>query len=273
MVGWVAASAQGLDWQQQLTKPFCNVDIGKLVSAFVPVTLAVYLSHSLKMGLAKDIQLAVFRSSAQLIITGFVLKFAFEGEGLLMSMCLVLFMVLIAGHTAGERAKMLPNSRLVATLSLIVGCVGILTLILMMKAFPMRPRFIIPTAGYVIGNSMSMVGGTLNRLYHDIRLHKGQIEAALALGASPYQAVHHHVQHAVAQGMGPMVDSLKTAGLISLPGSMTGMLMGGSSPLEAVQMQLQVLYMLLGCAAVSSTISSFLGWHMMFTKSQQLLID
>lgn len=70
-----------------------------------------------------------------------------------------------------------------------------------------------------------------------------------------------------------MVDSIKTAGLISLPGSMTGMLMGGSSPLEAVQMQLQVLYMLFGCASVSSTISSYLGWHMMFSKSQQLLLD
>eukprot|EP00250_Pteridium_aquilinum_P013325 c21274_g1_i1 orf=410-1153(-) len=247
--------------------------MGKLLGAFVPITLAMYLSHSLKMGLAKDIQVAVFRSSAQLVIIGLVLKLAFDGEGLLISSCLVLFMVIIAGYTAGERAKMLPKSKLVATISLIVGCLGPISLVLMMRVFPMKPRFIIPTAGYVIGNSMSMVGGTLNRLYNDIKLHKGQVEAALALGASPYQAVHHYVEHSVAQGMGPMVDSIKTAGLISLPGSMTGMLMGGSSPLEAVQMQLQVLYMVLGCASVSCTISSFLGWQMMFTKSQQLSID
>eukprot|EP00250_Pteridium_aquilinum_P013327 c21274_g1_i3 orf=410-1093(-) len=188
------AATQGFNWQlQHLTKPLLSVQdgMGKLLGAFVPITLAMYLSHSLKMGLAKDIQVAVFRSSAQLVIIGLVLKLAFDGEGLLISSCLVLFMV----------------------------------------------------------------------------------EAALALGASPYQAVHHYVEHSVAQGMGPMVDSIKTAGLISLPGSMTGMLMGGSSPLEAVQMQLQVLYMVLGCASVSCTISSFLGWQMMFTKSQQLSID
>ncbi|MCO5567678.1 hypothetical protein L7F22_021372 [Adiantum nelumboides] len=179
----------------------------------------------------------------------------------------------VAGYTAGERAKMLPKSQLVATLSLIVGCVGTLAAMLTVKAFPATPRFIIPTAGYVIGNSMSMVGGTLNRLYNDIRLNKGQIEAALALGASPYQSVHHHVESSIAQGMGPMVDAVKTAGLISLPGSMTGMLMGGSSPMEAVQMQMQVLYMVLGCAAVSCTISSFLGWQTMFSKTQQLLVE
>ncbi|KAI5064848.1 hypothetical protein GOP47_0019543 [Adiantum capillus-veneris] len=270
------AASQGCSWQfQRFTIPSLSFDDStrKMLGACMPITLAVYLSHSLKLGLAKDIQVAVFRSAVQLLTLGLVLKFAFDGDGLVISACLVLFMVTIAGYTAGERAKMLPKSQLVATLSLIVGCIGMLAVMLTMKAFPVTPRFIIPTAGYVIGNSMSMVGGTLNRLYNDMRLHKGQIEAALALGASPYQAVHHHVENSIAQGMGPMVDSIKTAGLISLPGSMTGMLMGGSSPMEAVQMQMQVLYMVLGCAAVSCTISSFLGWQTMFSKTHQFLVD
>ncbi|MCO5604500.1 hypothetical protein L7F22_058667 [Adiantum nelumboides] len=261
-----------------------------MLGAFMPIILAIYLSHSLKLGLAKDIQVAVFRSAAQLLVLGLVLKLAFDGDGLVISACLLLFMLTVAGYTAGERAKMLPKSQLVATLSLIVGCVGTLAAMLTMKAFPATSRFIIPTAGYVIGNSMSMVGGlsigstmtsgSTKDSFSAMQMHVinffivvFQIEAVLALGASPYQSVHHHVESSIAQGMGPMVDAIKTAGLISLPGSMTGMLMGGSSPMEAVQMQMQVLYMVLGCAAVSCTISSFLGWQRMFSKTQQLLVE
>lgn len=177
------AAAQGLH------SSLSNLDVGKLLGAFVPVTVAMFLSHSLKVGLGKEIQIAIIRSSAQLVSLGLVLKFVFEGERHILSICSVLFMVLIAGQTAGERAKMLPKSHLVATLSIAVGAMGTISLMLLLRVFPMKARFLIPTAGYVIGNSMSMVGTTLNRLNHDIRLHKGQIEAALALGASPQEAV------------------------------------------------------------------------------------
>ncbi|MCO5567676.1 hypothetical protein L7F22_021370, partial [Adiantum nelumboides] len=63
-----------------------------MLGAFMPITLAIYLSHSLQLGLAKDIQVAVFRSAAQLLVLGLVLKLAFDGGGLVISACLVLFM-------------------------------------------------------------------------------------------------------------------------------------------------------------------------------------
>eukprot|EP00249_Psilotum_nudum_P011327 c23102_g1_i3 orf=35-814(+) len=160
-------------------KEFCNPrllnEYGDLFRAFVPVAIAVVACHRLKMQVAKEMQNAVIRSTLQLIGLGFVLKIVFQGERILMSALAVSVMILIAGHTAGERAKELPNSHVVATLSLGIGTVGTLGLMLLLKAFPIRPRYIIPTAGYVAGSSMSMVGGTLNRLHHDIHLHRGQV--------------------------------------------------------------------------------------------------
>ncbi|KAJ7519518.1 hypothetical protein O6H91_20G042700 [Diphasiastrum complanatum] len=262
-----ASAAATTHW---LKAPYVAESV-RILGTFIPVALAVFVSYELKIGFQKEILSAIFRSSIQLLFLGFALKFVFEGEKVLMCTFAIFFMVLVAGHTAGERAKELPNSHLVATLSLAVGAVGTLALMMLLRVFSFTPRYIIPTAGYVVGNSMSMVGGTLSRLHRDICLHQGQIEAALALGATPQQAIQRHVRRAVTQGMGPMVDSIKTAGLVSMPGSMTGMLMSGAPPLEAVQMQIQVLYMLLGASALSCLFSSFFGWRALFSKSYQLL--
>lgn len=241
--------------------------------AFVPASLALLGCTWLRIGMEKDISVAIVRSSIQLLCLAFALKFVFEGERIMALLLAITFMVLIAGYTAGERAKNLPSSHRIATLSLAVGALLVLGLMVALKALPLTPRFFIPTAGYVIGNSMSMVGATLNELNRDIRNNKGQIEAALSLGASPQQAVRKYIQHALLQGMEPWNDSIKTAGLITIPGAMTGMLVEGVHPLKVVQMQLQLVYMLLGSAALSSAISTHLGWQALFSKSHQLLLE
>ncbi|XP_024534713.1 protein ALUMINUM SENSITIVE 3 [Selaginella moellendorffii] len=256
-----------------LKESFQSPECRRLVGTFVPVALAVAVSHKLGIGFEGDILVSIFRSSIQLVGLGYALKFIFEGEKIYMCSFAILFMILVSGHTAGKRSKELPKSRMVATLSLAVGAAGTLALMLLLRVYEFKARYIVPTAGYVIGNSMSIVGTTLERLRHDIYVHQGQIELALALGATPAQAVHPYIRRAILQGMGPIVDSLKTVGLVSMPGSMTGMLMGGSSPLEAVQMQIQVLYMLLGASALSCLFACSLGWRVLFSKNFQLQFD
>ncbi|MCO5592211.1 hypothetical protein L7F22_046209 [Adiantum nelumboides] len=244
---------------------------GPLLSSFVPVGLAILGCKSLGMGAEKEIALAVSRSSAQLAILAFVLKFVFEGERLISSILAITFMVLIAGWTAGDRVQRMPKSHLIATSALACGTLSVLGVMSFLQASPLTPRHLIPTAGYVIGNSMSMVGATMQGLRKDVH-HSGQVEAALALGATPRQAVQSYIRSAVTQGMAPWIDSIKTAGLITVPGSMTGMLMVNMRPMEVVRIQVQLLYMLLGAAALSSAISSLLGYRALFTKNFQLKV-
>lgn len=180
------------------------------------------------------------------------------------------FWVIVAGCTAGNRAHKLPKSRFIATSSLACGTLGVLGLMILLNATPITPSYVIPTAGYVIGNSMSIVGATMQELRKDLVHHKGQIEAALALGATPQQAVQSYIRRSVMQGMAPWIDSIKTAGLITIPGSMTGMLMVNMRPMDVVRIQVQLLYMLLGAAALSSAISSYLSYRVLFTESYQL---
>ena len=97
-----------------------------------------------------------------------------------------------------------------------------------------------------------------------------QVETALALGATPRQATLQQVKRALVIALSPVLDNAKTVGLISLPGAMTGLIMGGASPLEAIQLQIVVMNMLIGASTVSSIFSTYLCWPSFFTKAFQL---
>ena len=124
---------------------------------------------------------------------------------------------------------------MVATASVSAGALLTLGLLVLLNVFPFEPRFVIPIAGMVVGNSMVVTGLVMTRLRDDLRLQKARVEAALALGATRRQAANRQLRRALSTGMTPMIDNTKTVGLISLPGAMTGMILAGASPLEAVQ--------------------------------------
>lgn len=97
-----------------------------------------------------------------------------------------------------------------------------------------------------------------------------QIEASLALGATPWQASKKAVRRALAIGLGPSIDYIKTVGIITLPGAMTGMILGGSSPLDAVGIQIVILYLLTGATSFAALASVFVGLNSFFTTGFQL---
>lgn len=98
------------------------------------------------------------------------------------------------------------------------------------------------------------------------------METALALGATPDQAIKQPVKRALVVGLSPVLDNAKTVGLITLPGAMTGLIMGGASPLEAVQLQIVVMNMLVGAATVSSITSTYFTWPGFFSYAHQLRV-
>ena len=119
---------------------------------------------------------------------------------------------------------------------------------------------------------MTTTGLTIVRLRDDLKTHRLQIEAALALGATKQQAARQPMRRALNTGMTPIIDNTKTVGLISLPGTMTGLILGGASPLEAVQVQMIVMYVLVGTAAFSSLITTFLTYRQFFTSAHQFIL-
>ncbi|KAJ0978498.1 hypothetical protein J5N97_013972 [Dioscorea zingiberensis] len=122
----------------------------------------------------------------------------------------------------------------------------------------------------MVGNAMAVTGVTMKKLREDLKIQKNLVETALALGATPRQATSQQVKRSLVIALSPVLDNAKTVGLISLPGAMTGMIMGGASPLEAIQLQIVVMNMLIAASTVSGIFSTYLCWPAFFTKAHQL---
>jgi putative ABC transport system permease protein len=213
---------------------------------------------------------AVGRSFVQLLAIGFALDLIFNRENPLWIGLILLIMMTVAGLTAGQRADAIPGATAIALVSVAASTVLTLGVLLILEVFAFEARFVIPVAGMIIGNAMIATGLTMARLRDDIHAGRAEIETALALGASSRTAVQRQLQAALKTGMTPSIDSTKTVGLIALPGAMTGMILAGASPLEAVQLQMVVMYMLMGSTAFSSLIATVLTFRQFFTPFHQL---
>ncbi|KAI7979320.1 Protein ALUMINUM SENSITIVE 3 [Camellia lanceoleosa] len=259
-----------MNYMQGMVKP---------VLALVLVLLAVILSYMQRLGLGTEMLYSIFRAFLQLTIIGFVLEFIFNQNNAVWILFAYLFMVCfssplclvcIAGYTAGQRAKHVPRGMYIAGISILAGTAVTMFLLVILNVFEFTPRYIIPVAGMIVGNAMTVTGVTMKRLRDDIKIQTNLVETALALGATPRQATIQQVRRALVISLSPVLDNAKTVGLISLPGAMTGLIMGGASPLEAIQLQIVVMNMLIGASTFSSIMSTYLCWPTFFTKAYQL---
>jgi len=145
-----------------------------------------------------------------------------------------------------------------------------LGLVIALGVFEPKPRYLIPVAGIVIGNAMTAAAVALNRLGDEVARSRREIEATLALGATAAQAARPLLRRSLRSGLIPLVDQTKTTGLITFPGIMVGMLLAGADPVDAVRLQLIILYTLLGAVSLSSLIAMTLAYRNFFTAAHQL---
>ncbi|CAN6173426.1 unnamed protein product [Urochloa humidicola] len=243
----------------------------KPAAATAVVVLAVALSFTQRLGIEGEMLYAVARSFLQLSLIGFVLHFIFTQENTTPWILVAyLFMVMVASYTAGQRAKQVPRGKYIAFVSILFGTMITMILLLVLNVFPFTPRYIIPAAGIMVGNAMTITGVTMKKLREDIKMQRNLVETALALGATPRQATLQQTRRSLQIALTPAIDNAKTQGLVSLPGAMTGLIMAGASPLEAIQVQIVVKNMFMAASTVSGIISSYLCWPAFFTKAFQL---
>ncbi|CAI6002516.1 unnamed protein product [Closterium sp. NIES-64] len=233
------------------------------------VALSVCLWLDVKT--ATDLLVSGTRAFVQLTAVGLGLKYIFTVDSAHPVFAAVAVMIVIAAYTASRRAKSVPRGFWVALVAVATGTVTALSLLVSLQVVRLRPRFVIPIGGIVVGSSMTIAANTMQRLADDFQQRRGQLEAALALGASQWEASLPLIKRAVAVGFGPTIDYTKTVGIIQLPGSMTGMIMGGASPQEAVNLQITITFLLLGALSLSCIVSALLAAPQFFHSHAQLL--
>lgn len=245
-----------------------------IVMSLVLLVIAAALSRLRSLGMEKDLAIAAIRGGIQILAMGFVIFAVFQLEDLLLWTVVMVFiatMMSVASYTSGKRAKELPRPINASFMGIALATVVTLGTMLALGVLPTRPEFVIPIAGMVVGNSMNSTSLALNRLVAEVRGHRPKIEARLLLGADADTALQPHVRSSVRSSLIPTVDSLKTLGIVFIPGGMTGMLMGGVDPIWAAQYQLVIFFMIFCSGTIATTVSSMLAQRQLSSDGVTLI--
>lgn len=247
-----------------------QVSLGQVAAALVLVALAVAVSFWRRADLERDIVVATVRSFVQLTAIGYAIELIFEADTIWLVLALLSAMIGFGAFTARSRAKKVPGAFWPLLIGLTVAAATTLGLLVGLGIFEPTPRYLVPVGGMVIGNAMTASAVALNRLGDELGESRAAIEATLALGATAREAAVPYVRRALRSGTITLVDSTKTTGLIFFPGTMVGMLLAGADPIDAVRLQLILLYALLGSVATSALVATGLAYRKFFTPAEQL---
>lgn len=237
------------------------------------VVLAVVLARVERLGLEKALIIGSIRACVQLMAMGFVLGLVFEMDRWYYVVCVVVLMVLVGSRSAYQRVeRKLPGLQPVMVGSIAVAILAVMvpvvTVILRLEHW-YQPQYLIPISGMIIGNATTGCAVAADRLLAEMALRRDEVEAMLCLGASWRQAARTSVRAALRAGWVPTINAITVYGIVQLPGMMTGQVIGGVEPVEAVKYQVLIAYMLVGAVALGSYLTVRLACSRAFTKAHQ----
>ncbi|WP_308389371.1 iron export ABC transporter permease subunit FetB [Acidithiobacillus sp. AMEEHan] len=212
------------------------------------------LSAWQRLGVGRELWWSALRATVQLAIMGFVLGWLFRQESPPLLILFLALMIFTAGFFNRKRGAGIPHAYWVGTASIFLATTLTLAWMLVSGLVTWKGQSLVPIGGMIIGNSMNAVSLALNRLRSEVDQREDLLLAMLALGASERQAMRQLYAMVVRSSLIPTLDSLKSVGMIHIPGITAGMILAGMAPLAAVSMQLVVMLML--TAAVSLSVAS-----------------
>jgi putative ABC transport system permease protein len=255
---------------------YVEIPLWRLAIAALLVGVAVVLSRFSRLDLEKDLGLGAVRAAVQLIAIGYALRLLFAAEHPVTVLAALTVMWMVAAWTSSRRAKHAPRARVLFPYAL--AAIGVGAFVALVPVFvlvmPPKPwfeaRYIIPIGGMMLSSAMNVVAQVFERLFASSRAEAATLEQYLALGATPEQALAPYVKAALRAALIPTINGLVTVGLVALPGMMTGQILSGTAPEQAVRYQLVVMYQLVAVAAVAGVVASSFARRLIFTPDAQL---
>jgi putative ABC transport system permease protein len=242
-----------------------------LALTFSLVLIALFISYRQNLGLEKDMVIGSVRAVIQLSLVGFVLKFVFNLDNAPLTGAILLLMVYNAAVVAAKRGAGIACARRISFGAILASLVITLGCLLAFRAISFRPSEVIPISGMVVGNSMVALGLLYRNLNGSFKDRREEVEVKLCLGAGPREAARSLIRESIRTSMIPTIDSMKTLGIVQLPGMMTGLILAGTPPETAIKYQIMVMFMLTGAVTIAGLIASFWAYRSFFNRRAQLL--
>ncbi|MBV9179842.1 MAG: ABC transporter permease [Acidobacteria bacterium] len=231
----------------------------------------VLLARGRQIHLERETVIALFRGLTQIMIIGSILVLVLHGPRWT-SVIILAAMTMAAAATSARRGKKIPGAFPVSLYAIAGGAGCVIALMTWAGVIGTAITAIVPVGSMLIANAMNANGLVLDRFRSEIQAHAGQIETALALGASPEQTVVTYIQASYQASLIPAVDNLRSLGIVWIPGLMAGMVLSGAPPLYAAIYQFVVLAMIFAASGLTCLISTTLIRERAFSTAEQLLL-
>jgi UDP-glucose/iron transport system permease protein len=238
------------------------------------VLVAGGISFALRLGLERRLAVAAVRTVVQLLLVGYVLKWVFLLDRAAPILVVVAIMTLVASRAAVQRSeRVFPGATWRAFLTLTMSglvTVAIVTGVIIGVKPWYRAQYLIPLFGMILGNGLTGISLCLDQLLERLAERRAEVDMELALGATRWEAARGPLTDAVRRGMIPIINSMMVVGLVSLPGMMTGQMLAGEDPLQAVKYQIVVMFMIAAATSFGCIVMAMLVYKRLFTVRHQL---
>jgi putative ABC transport system permease protein len=250
-----------------------------LALAAVLLLLNAGLSIVLELGLAKKVLVAALRMMVQLFLVGLVLKFVFQVSSPWVTGSIAVTMGLFAGYEVRARQERRLRGAWgyglgAGTVMLAGALVTVFALTVSIRPQPwFEPRYALPLLGMVLGNVMTGVSLALNDVGLSVSRERNAIEAQLALGATRWQALKPVTRRALRSGFIPIINAMAATGVVALPGMMTGQILAGVEPTQAVRYQLLVMFLIAGATGTGVLLAVYSNLWRLTDERHRLRLD
>jgi putative ABC transport system permease protein len=252
---------------------------GDLAGAALLIGINAALSIVYQLGLGRRLAIAAARMVVQLLLVGLVLEALFSAASPTLTLVVVLVMIAFAGHEVTARQTR-PFAgwwtRGIGAGSMMIAGITVTVIALTTQIRPdpwYDPRYAIPLLGMVLGNAMTGVSVGLERLLSAAVRERASIEARLSLGQSFAEAISDLRREAVRSGLIPTINSMSAAGVVFLPGMMTGQILAGVEPVQAVKYQILIMFLIAGGTGLGVVSATIVAARRLTDERHRLRLD
>jgi putative ABC transport system permease protein len=252
---------------------------GDLALAGLLILVDGALSLALGLQLHRQVAVAAVRLVVQLLLVGYVLRFVFAAANPVLTLLIVVLMTAVAAREVAARTERriarFGNYVIAGAVVSAATCVTVaLALTTAIRPLPWwNPHYAIPLAGIILGSVLNAGSLALDGMLEGVSRERLAIEAQLALGETYFRAMRTLIRDAARRGLVPIINQMSAAGIITLPGIMTGQILAGMDPLEAVKYQILLMFLLAGGSGLTAVGIAFLAAWRLTDGRQRLRLD
>jgi len=248
-----------------------ELGFAQAAAAFAIAIAVVMFGRRRGIHLERETLLAMLRGIVQIVAVGFILLMLLKAPNWI-SAFLLAGMIVAAGSISARRAKGIPGAFQISACAIALGAGSVIVLMTWLGVIDAAITSLVPVGSMLIANAMNTNGLALNRLRSDVLAKVGEIETGLALGADSKTSVAPYMQASLGSSLIPAIDSLRSLGIVWIPGLMAGMLLSGSRPIYAAIYQFVVLAMIFAASGLTAMISTLMVRKRIFSPADQLVL-